>query len=237
MNFNELSAAMQERCKLNFICRTAVDDFKRQIDRVYAAGWELLELGCSGEEAAQTIPSIYSSFRYALQLKGMAMTIGQSSYDKAIWEGMTEILEAMRQVLAENYPKVNLPKARVVSMIDDAVEAGIVESCVNETGEKCIRAKTGKYDLKIRIRKTPEGAAPIEVREKWVGLVLPARRCSKAQGKLKPKSYEECYGVSIAGALPILREASEDAVDWFASNFGTLGEFLFHIDEVELITN
>jgi len=96
----------------------------------------------------------------------------------------------------------------------------------------------------IRIVRLPEGEAPIEVRKKWVGLVLPCLGVNDLEGSFgvvtgKPENCPaySCFVVSQKEALDILNQSCPEAADWF-KNMGYPKEgmaFGFKVDEAEVV--
>ncbi len=101
--------------------------------------------------------------------------------------------------------------------------------------------------VSIRIVKTPAGEAPEEIRDQWVGLVLPAFPNETELGYPNPefgletgqeiaprKSYIVPPGIAV---VELYKAGSLSAAEYFAqypiSNIG----FTFGADEVEVIEN
>jgi hypothetical protein len=103
----------------------------------------------------------------------------------------------------------------------------------------------------VRITQTPPGEAPIEVRQKWVGLVLPVvpgrhgpYRALTSGVLTGPKSFlgrlrdlllgrfslVDGYPVDAAAAVEVLAQHHPDAADWWrtANRLRPGGTFLFH---------
>jgi len=76
--------------------------------------------------------------------------------------------------------------------------------------------------MKIKIKKIPEGEAPKEIREKWVGCELPVLGFPKlalSQENLSRKPrHKKCFAVCALSALAILRGKSPEAARWFEEN-------------------
>lgn len=98
----------------------------------------------------------------------------------------------------------------------------------------------------IRIVKVPEGEAPLEVRKKWVGLVLPClginTKSEKGYGLVSNNPTligpYRLLVVPQKEALDILRQSSPEAVRWFEKNgYPEEGmSFGFCENEVQLIS-
>jgi hypothetical protein len=97
----------------------------------------------------------------------------------------------------------------------------------------------------IRIMRLPEGEAPIEVRKKWVGLVLPCLGVNTSEnrgfgvvtGKPDGDSAYSRFVVPQKEALDILNQSCPEAADWF-KNMGYPKEgmaFGFKVDEAEVV--
>jgi hypothetical protein len=76
----------------------------------------------------------------------------------------------------------------------------------------------------IRIVKAPPGEAPQEIREAWIGLVLPTNEQTMQIGDRqvgalggKPQNLGG-YKVDGATAITILGEANPEAAQWWHSN-------------------
>ena len=96
----------------------------------------------------------------------------------------------------------------------------------------------------IRIVKIPEGDAPLEIREAWVGLELPCLTKHDESKEVKNIISQEirqprpnCWYVPQDMALEILEEAAPEAAQWWLEHdyphpdrFFTFGE-----DEAELV--
>jgi len=96
----------------------------------------------------------------------------------------------------------------------------------------------------IRIIKTPDGEAPLWVREAWVGLELPCilkkDESDQASGVLSKKPYEHrsgCWYVLQDLALDFLEIAHPKAAEWwYAQGFPHEDSaFTFNEDEAEYV--
>jgi hypothetical protein len=74
---------------------------------------------------AEQAENVFLSARRALQMVGMAQS--HQGKDDPVWDITTEMLQALRTVLMATY-KVELPEARVVSMVTEMVEAGLLKA-------------------------------------------------------------------------------------------------------------
>lgn len=99
------------------------------------------------------------------------------------------------------------------------------------------------YPNMIRIIKTPAGEAPIEVREAWVGIQLPASApfTDAARGAVSYELQEprEVFAVPTRLALLyLLGQGKEDAAQWWHDNLplGALiaSKLYFGTDEAEI---
>jgi hypothetical protein len=74
---------------------------------------------------------------------------------------------------------------------------------------------------KIMITKTPDGEAPLRVREEWVGVVLPVIATTNERGRgvlsRKAADDEPAYVVLQAAAIKALDEKSPKAAKWWKS--------------------
>jgi len=84
---------------------------------------------------------------------------------------------------------------------------------------KSKRAKDECVGGKIRITQTPDGEAPLLVREQWVGLILPIVGISNTMGKGvvtgKNSDSEPAYMVLQKQAIKRLAAESKMAAQWF----------------------
>lgn len=110
----------------------------------------------------------------------------------------------------------------------------------------------------VRIIQTPPGEAPVEVREKWVGLVLPVasggrgpRRALTFGVVTGPKSFVgrlrdfllgrfksvDGYPVEVATAVDILAQHHPDAADWWrtVARLRPGGTLIFHAHFCDLV--
>jgi|GEM_PF-2409638 hypothetical protein len=99
----------------------------------------------------------------------------------------------------------------------------------------------------IKIIKIPEGEAPFEVRQAWVGLTLP---CEPVFGYPKLESPERgvvtgqpnqsrrsVFLVPVVSALEILEQSDPEAAQWWRECAFLGGEcFSFGEDEVEILS-
>ncbi len=234
MNFEQIFEATRELCvkKHNTtFCDWATRELKEKLNRVNLPGWEKAELEAPKFDMTNDIPIFYLSFKEELQFIGMSMSNGNEEYDKMIYDDLTEVLAALREVIIWNF-QIELPEARVVSMTTEMVEGGFLEYCRDENGVLCVRPNENPFNIQIKIIKTPDGPAPEEFRQKEVGLVLPARRLSKT-GLME--GYDECYRVPKIGFIEALRQISSEAADCLANLFQEDKALLFHIDEAEIV--
>ncbi|MDZ5450911.1 hypothetical protein [Labrys sp. ZIDIC5] len=94
----------------------------------------------------------------------------------------------------------------------------------------------------IRIGSTPQGAAPIAIRQAWIGLTLPLQETAPSSpqtmivetefrdpanrldalklrlGFKRPTAIWQAYTVQAAGALRLLESHSPDAARWWRQN-------------------
>jgi len=234
MNFEQIFEATRELCvkKHNTtFCDWATRELKEKLNRVNLPGWEKAELEAPKFDMTNDIPIFYLSFKEELQFIGMSMGNGNEEYDKMIFDDLTEVLTALREVLVQNFP-IELPPARIVSMVTEMVESGFLEECRDEDGVLRVRPNENPYDIRIKIIKTPAGPAPEEFRQKEIGLVLPARKLSKT-GLME--GYDECYRVPKMGLIEALRQVSPEAADCLANLFPEDEALLFHVDEAEIV--
>lgn len=83
----------------------------------------------------------------------------------------------------------------------------------------------------VRIVKTPQGQAPLWVRQEWVGLEI-----SLTQPIGNSSTNHEGYEVSIRTALRELRKKSYHAANWFEVNLFTQdGNFKFTKEECKYL--
>ena len=240
MNFRQIVEAAREACAKKMAGTSlfdwAIRDFRKRMNRIFKSGWEDIDLSDHKIiNAADAIAYFHIRFYEALQFIGMSMSSGDEAYDKMLWDELTEVLAAFREVLVRNF-NVELPEARVVSMVTEMVEEGFLEECCNEAGVLCVRPKEPLYDLKIKIIKTPAGPAPREIKKKWMEVrMLPARKFQPGQSQ-NSEYKEGGYKVPKLVAYEALREVSPEGADWFVENFGEFPlELLFHLDEAEIV--
>ncbi len=228
MNFHQIVEATRKLCAekgVTHMCDWALHNLTEQINASSQANWGAVDIAAPQCDVESLVPCLFSRFRETLQLIGMSMTNGHPNHDEAVWEELTEVQVAFRQVLTDNY-HVELPEARVVSMVEELVQSGALEQVEGENGEMCVRPKTVACEFQIRIVKVPGGPAPQEIREKWVGLVLPA---------FQPTGHLEHYAVPISVGLEALDKVSPEGVDWFAQHFGLTGDFHFSVSDAEVV--
>ena len=98
----------------------------------------------------------------------------------------------------------------------------------------------------VRIVAIPPGEAPKEIREHWVGLILPLavghssaveiESCGVLSGKMEDMAIG--YVVEIEDALAVLTKKSPEAAAWWRENaphlLGVDGELIFHEHVCEL---
>ncbi len=230
MNFEQIAeetrgALSGKKGTSTFLFGLAIDEIKEKTSKVYKPGWEIVDFDKS------KISNFYINFRACLQFIGMRFMDGNEERDKEIFDDLTEVLAALREVIIWNF-QIELPEARVVSMITEMVEGGFLEYYRDENGVLCVRPNENPFNIQIKIIKTPDGPAPEEFRQKEAGLVLPARRLSKT-GLME--GYDECYRVPKIGFIEALRQLSSEAADCLANLFQEDKALLFHIDEAEIV--
>lgn len=233
MNFaqivEETKAALKGKRRTDiFLFNMAADEIKKQVGETYGPGWETII-----EIDKERIVNLYADFKMALQITGATLTDGDEDRDKTIYEMLTNNLATLREVLIQNF-SVELPRARVVSFTAEMVEGGFFEYCHDENGVLCVRPNKNPFHIRIKIIKTPDGPAPEEIRQKWIGCVIPARRVPGAD------SLEESHGgnylVPKKESLGILRQVSPEAADWLANHFQKDESLLFYVDEAEIVS-
>ncbi len=209
-----------------FLFNMAADEIKKQVSETYGPGWETII-----EIDRQRIAKLYADFKMALQVTGATLMDGNENRDKTIYEMLTNNLAALREVLIQNF-SVELPEARVVSFTTGMVEGGFFEYCRDENDVLCVRPAKNPYNIRIKFIKTPDGPAPEEFRQKWIGCVVPARRLSNTGFD---KGYNECYRVPTTEALAGMRQVSPEAANCLAKRFQGQETFLFRLDEAEIV--
>jgi len=239
MNFRKIAGVAKELCLerlgSTLLFDWGIREFKKGVyswlDR---SDWENIEI------EPTDVSRFYSFFREKLQLIGMSLTTGDQTHDEALWDELTKALEVFREVLVSNF-HVELPTARVVSMVTDMVECEFLEGFTGKDGQLYVKPKEKPYDLKIKIVKIPAGPAPEEIRQKWVGLILPAYIFPRNQkqrdlyfGEI-PVGYEECYAVPKIEAIELLKEVFLEAAEWFINNMSSWGDFWFQLSEAEIV--
>ena len=233
MNFREIFDATRKICaekRYNtLLCDMSIRDFEKRINRMYNPGGEDLDMSCLNINTADHVINIYAGFKEILQFAGMVMSAEEDDeYNEWLWEELTEILAVLREVLVQNFP-VELPEARVVSLVTEAVEEGLLEEIRDEDGRLCVRPNENYYNLRIKI--------------KWLKIKepLPARKQAKKQNLYRfakeiPPGYKDgFYAVPKMKACEILHEVSPEGANWFVENFGKVKELIFHLDEAEEI--
>ncbi|MBI2033844.1 MAG: hypothetical protein HYT13_01970 [Candidatus Liptonbacteria bacterium] len=166
---------------------------------------------------------------------GCRLSNGEEELDELIWEELTKILALIRDVLIKEYG-VELPKARVISPVLEAVEAGIFVAKKGKDGQTYVKLNEGeRYDMTIRITKVPTGPAPERFRELWVGIELPARRGVTCLDVPHNTPGKDTYVVPKIRAVALMRGKSEEAATWFEENFRGK-ELLFITDEAEIVS-
>jgi hypothetical protein len=77
--------------------------------------------------------------------------------------------------------------------------------------------------MEIEIVGIPDGEAPLEIREQWVGLVLPVTSgvCREPRGVVTGKvlDYYDGYRVKDTVAIDILYNKSREAGQWWKDNY------------------
>lgn len=230
MNFEQLIRETRKSLRgkkgtSTFLFGLAIDEIKEQTSKVYVPGWE------NDDFDKSKVSNFYINFRACLQFIGMQLMDGNEERDKMIYEDLTEVLAALREVIIHNF-QIELPEARVVSMTTEMVEEGFLEEVRDKKGVLRMKINENPYNIRIKIIKTPIGPAPEEFRQKEIGLILPARRLSKT-GLMD--GYDECYRVPKMGLIEALRQISSEAADCLANLFPEDESLLFHIDEAEIV--
>ena len=103
---------------------------------------------------------------------------------------------------------------------------------------------------RIRIIAVPPGEAPLEIREQWVGLILPLADGMPGTWQLQTTgvitgelSDEETigYAVEFSEAMAALAETAPDAVKWWKTNtlylFEEEGVLIFEQDVCEPLSS
>lgn len=94
----------------------------------------------------------------------------------------------------------------------------------------------------IRIVKTPEGEAPLKIRERWVGTEIPTLYYSQVGGTVsgalsdKPVKIQAHYVVFQKDALDALEKREPEAAKWWhQAGFPEWAgaSFIFNADEAE----
>ena len=230
MNFKELmeetrKSLTSKRKTDAFFLNMAIEEIREQTNKVYVPGWEIADFDES------KISNFYINFRACLQFIGMGLMDGNEERDKTIFDDLTEVLAALREVIIRNF-QIELPPARVVFMVTKAVEEGFLEEFRDEDGVLRVKPNENHYNIRIKIIKTPDGPVPEEFKQKEVGLVLPARRLSNT-GLMK--GYDECYRVPKIEFIEALRQVSTGVADCLANLFPEDESLLFHIDEAKIV--
>ena len=91
----------------------------------------------------------------------------------------------------------------------------------------------------VRIKSQPKGEAPSEIRDAWVGCVLPAEERSSEGGlgvlSMQPKNWKGGYVVDFREALEILGSKSEVARTWWEEVQPPISKLYFDEDCCEVI--
>jgi len=94
--------------------------------------------------------------------------------------------------------------------------------CVELKADKRFFMKNELVLGKVKIVRTPDGEAPVRVREEWVGVILPVIGMSASSGKGvisgKDTDDEPAYVVSQADAIAALEQKSRKAAGWWKDN-------------------
>lgn len=110
-----------------------------------------------------------------------------------------------------------------------------------------ILADTTEATGRIRIKTTPEGEPPLEIREAWVGLVLPCLPflgylgTGSKKGVLTGAELQDnrcCFSVPQNEAIAILEQHNPDAAKWWRQlSIPQSGRyFCFAEDEAEILS-
>ncbi len=236
MNFKQITEETKkslcgEKGTDAFFLNMAVDEIREQTSKVYKPGWEIIDFDES------EVSNFYINFRACLQFIGMRLTDGNEERDKMLYDDLTEVLAALREVIIRNF-QIELPEARVVSMTDEMVEDGFLESFRDKNGQLMVRPIKNYFDIKIKIVKTPDGPVQEAFRKRWLEVPeLPARKFRPGEeDNMEYMEYKEGgYRVPKKKAIEMLREVSPEVANEFAQHFGELGTFIFHLDEAEVV--
>ena len=183
-----------------FLFDMAADEIKKQVSETYGPDWEtILEID------RERIANLYADFKIALQVIGATLMDGNEDHDKIIHEMLTHNLAGLREVLIQSF-SVELPEVRVISFTAEMVEEGFLEYCRDENGVLCVKPNKNPFNIQIKIVKTPDGPAPKEFRQKWIGCVIPARRLSNTGAS---EGYNDCYRVPKETAVEALKRYVE----------------------------
>jgi hypothetical protein len=114
--------------------------------------------------------------------------------------------------------------------------------------------------MHVRILQTPPGEAPLDIREAWVGLVLPLRPGESGQRQLMtqgvltgPRTFTgwlfahvlgrfkkvDGFCVDAAGAIQVLAKHDTRAADWWQTHFAAGVQpgraLIFHAEACQLV--
>lgn len=208
------------------------------IDTVLNRLWEDVTMEILNTNLSQeTAQEMYIASLSVMQFMGMEFS--HEEEPDPIWDSLTEIAGAFRAVMVQEY-HLELPEPKIVSLVDEMIEDGILETERSPDGQTLVRPAPQLYNLRIKITKVPQGGAPEHVRKSWVGVVLPARkeRPNAIHRRIGTGQLEVGRGgwiVPVKEALDALAEVDLNASRWFVENFGTSGAFTFGPDEAAVV--
>ena len=98
---------------------------------------------------------------------------------------------------------------------------------------------------KIKIVKVPDGEAPLEIRQKWVGTIIPLAEnlppglvvAGVISGKRVNAGYNDGYHVETIVAIQALEKKNPETAEWWLTNtiVGFMPYLVFRRVECELV--
>jgi len=233
MTYGELFEEVFKRCTgktpgfRDFLCSSAIRQFFK--DNPPQFRW------AEATKEQKLIELLFVFFKEALQLTGMRYLDGIKERDEKLWANLTDILAVFRQILIEKF-QVQLPEAKVVSPVEEMVEAGLLKETVGRNDKRFLSVNENYFDIKIRIiKEIPAGPAPEEFKKNWLKIpALPARRL---QADLERPGYERgCYLVPKKEGLEAFRQVCPEGADWMTQYFDEFSPLVFGLDEAEIVS-